>query len=642
MNLLVDWIPDYLLSALGWTLVHSIWQMILVAGLLWLGLKLFKSKGPAFNYNLSLGALLLTVLLVTVTFVDQVQNETTQATLIANFQPRFQGTNPTSGVETPVYQAIIAQTTDLIESNIPLLVNFWFFGAILFMFRLIANLAAIRNLRQASHPVVDFELEKSFYRLLGKINLPSNIQLRIGRQGTLPMTFGFLKPVVLIPSALIFHLSPQQLEAILAHELAHVKRNDYLINLIQSSLEVLFFYHPCFWWMSQTIKELRENAADDLVVKSGVAPDTLAFALAEVLNFANQPQTELALAAAKKRNPTLQRIKRILGHPAQTYPQNPIISIPMILTLMISLGLVASAGQETPEPRGTVEPLVALQMPEVDIPMSLADTVIRKSSKKTEVIEDKEGKTSKSIIWETDGNRVIELDPDESWEFVTEGDGNVIVINGDTIKTSGKNMFFFNGEGFDIPDVPELDLPEPPTFEGMGVPPFEMQEFMVPIPSMDPADMTPMIFEFDGMDGAFFAMPDTAMTDQEKEAWAKEMEKKSEVWAKKMEERAKKWEKEMAPKMKELEERMKVWQEENEPKMKEFQKKMEEWQKAQEPKMKEFQEKMKAWQEEQQPKIEEFQRKMEVWQKENAAKMEELVEKLQKEAEANQKESKKN
>lgn len=642
MNLLVDWIPDYLLSALGWTLVHSIWQMILVAGLLWLGLKLFKSKGPAFTYNLSLGAMLLTVLLVTVTFVHQVQNQTTQATLIANFQPGFQASNPALGVETPVYQAIISRTTNLIESNIPLLVNFWFFGAILFMFRLAANLAAIRNLRQASHPVVDFELEKSFYRLLGKLNLPSDIQFRIGKQGTLPMTFGFLKPIVLIPSALILHLSPQQLEAILAHELAHVKRNDYLINLIQSSLEVLFFYHPCFWWMSQTIKELRENAADDLVVKSGVAPDTLAFALAEVLNFAKQPQTELALAAAKKRNPTLQRIKRILGHPAQTYPQNPIISIPMILTLMISLGLVASAGQETPEPRGTVEPLVALQMPEVDIPMSLSDTVIRKTSKKTEVIEDKNGKTAKTIIWETDGNGVIELDADESWEFITEGDGNVIVINGDTVKTSGKNMVFFNGEEFDMSDMPEIELPEPPSFEGMGVPPFEMQEFMAPIPSMDLADMAPMIFEFDGMDGAFFAMPDTAMTDQEKEVWAKEIEKKSEEWAKKMEERAKKWEEEMGPKMKEFEEKMKAWQEENEPRMKEFQKKMEEWQRAQEPKMKEFQEKMKVWQEEQQPKIEEFQRKMEIWQKENAAKMEELVEKLHREAEANQKESKKN
>ncbi|MHA7129873.1 M56 family metallopeptidase [Algoriphagus namhaensis] len=638
MNILDEWIPDHLLSALGWTLVHSIWQLVLLSVVLWLALKVARTKGPAFSYNLSLLGMASAVLLVLGTFVYQLQKPAA-ATRVPGVFTQSLPAAPTelhTGQQMELF-SLVDSFSGWIDSNIPLLVNLWFIGALLFTIRLATNLAGIRDLRLSSHVAKDFELEKSFYRLLGKMNLPSTIQLRIGNKASSPLTFGFLKPIVLLPAGLLFHLSPAHLEAILAHELAHIKRHDYLVNLIQSSLEVIFFYHPCFWWMSETVKELRENAADDLVVRSGIAPDTLAFALAEVVNFAKQPQSDLALAAAKKRNPTLQRIKRILGHPAQTYPQNPIISIPMILTLCISLGLVASAGQDAPEREGSVEPLISLSLPEVDIPHSDKDTVRTRSSKKVEVVQDQNGNTSKTIVWETDD--AADLDGAEIWTYLNEDDANVIVINGDTLKSGGKNVFFFNGEEFSMPQLPVLDLPPAPSFEGMDVPPFAMEEFMAPMP---PLAMAPMpSIPFDGFDRDFFASMDTTMTKEEREAWQKDIEKKSEAWAKKMEEQAKKWEEEMAPKMKEFEEKIKAWQEANEPKIKEFQKKMEEWQKAQEPKMKEFQEKMKIWQEEQQPKFEEFQRKMEVWQKENAAKMEELVERLHQEAEAQEKETKK-
>lgn len=652
MNLLNEWLPEQLLSALGWTLVHSLWQMVLVAGLLWLGLKLFKSKGPAFNYNLSLGAMGLTVLLVIVTFIYQVQDGVTQTTLFANFQSDLQDSAPLVGAETTTFQSLIGQATNLIESNIPLLVNFWFFGAILFMFRLTANLAAIRNLRQVSDPVEDFELEKSFYRLLGKLDLPSHIQLRIGQQGTSPMTFGFLKPVVLIPAALILHLSPAQLEAILAHELAHVKRQDYLINMIQSSLEVVFFYHPSFWWMSQTIKELRENAADDMVVKSGISPDVLAYGLAEVLNFAKQPTTDLALTASRKRNPTLQRIKRILGHPAQTYPQNPIISIPMLVTLLLSAGLMASAQQDVPVILENVKPLVVIEIKEkidevleiheqIDLNLDLntdvellIDTVIEQNVIAERLVSEvQDVKKDNVFVYDMEG---VENEFDLATKFTFFTSGDTLISGKDTIIFSGKNSFNFeSGPNFDFETMPTLELPDAPEFDID----FGPMPAMGAMPPMPPLEMEQGMFEFDGMDMGYFVMSDTTLTEKEREEWIKEMEEKSAKWAEKMEQNAAKWEKEMGPKMKEFEEKMKAWQEANEPKMKALQEKMEEWQKAQEPKMKEFQEKMKAWQEEQQPKMEEFQRKMEIWQKENGAKMEELVEKLQQEAEQAQKEA---
>jgi beta-lactamase regulating signal transducer with metallopeptidase domain len=605
MNLLNDWISEKLLYAIGWALVHSIWQLVVIASLLWMLLKVFNNQRSSVKHTFGMVALGISVLFSCGTFLYELSifHPTELAERVDLSKITLQQLNVPAYLDEP---SLWSTAFNWIELQLPLLVNFWFFGAMLFLFRLFNSLSEIRILRKTSSESADFEVEKSFYKLMGKMEISKKVSLRLSSIGSSPITFGFFKPVIIIPAALIFQLSTTQLEAIIAHELAHVKRNDYLANLFQTMLEVLFFYHPCYWWINQTVKELRENAADDLAVSVGIVPKELAFGLAEVINFAQQNPPQLALAAGEKRNPTLQRIKRILGHPAQTYPQNSIISIPMLLILLLSAGLMASAQQDVQnlaiDARPMMEDLEQIEMPE---PL-LNDTIIKQSER--------------HVITNTEGDQTIHY----------QMRGDTLIMDGDTVVLTDKNRHLFEvPPDLDLGNTPELELPETPVFpEEFGqIPPFpegyliEMPEF--PMDAMPPID--PFIFPTDSINQGMFFFPDTInMTNSEKDTWVKNFEKQSEEWAKKSEEWAAKWTDQEG----DFQLKMEEWEKKMGPKMKQFETKMQEWQKAQEPKMKEFEAKMKAWEKDNQPKIEEFQRKMDIWQKENAIKMVEFQKKL--------------
>jgi len=650
MKILIDWIPDNLLQALGWTLVHSLWQLVLIASLLWVVMKVLHRARPAVKYGMAVGALTLSLVVFVGTFVYEYQPAGSSAPMVSSADLQRILANPSLLQAEVGIESGIDRASFWIEQNIPLLVNFWFLGALLFLFRLVNSLSEIRSLRKSSSPVADFQLQKVLYRLAGKMGIDGEVQLRVSTFGASPLTFGTLKPVILFPAGLLFQLSPAQLEAIVAHELAHVKRNDYLVNLLLSGLEVLFFFHPCYWWMNTTVKELRENAADDLVMKAGIEPKTLATSLAEVLNFAKQNPPELALAAGKNRNPTLQRIKRILGYPSQNYPQTPIISIPMLLTLFLSVGLMASAQQDAPSHTGPVNSKTPVVGVEPAFSVFTAQDTIKKSKQS-------EPKAPAA----TDGNHTMVFTNDEGETYRIQGD--LLISGGDTVKLSPKaKAALDNLQAFDYENMPKPDMPMAPVFPAdialAPIPAFDFamtMPVMAPIPPMAPMDMTtfpmpamdfvmPVMpamdmnfdFEFDQNLAPFnFSFDTTKMSKEEKEKWAKEMDASAKEWAKKAEEAAKEWEKNSAeweakfekdfePKLKEFEAKMEEWQAANGPKMKEFEARMEEWQAANGPKMEEFEAKMQEWQAANGPKMEEFEQKMKEWEAAQGPKMKEF------------------
>ena len=133
-----------------------------------------------------------------------------------------------------------------------------------------------------------------------------------------PTLVGWVKPVVLLPAAALAGLTAVQLEAILAHELAHVRRHDYLVNLLQSIVETLLFYHPAVWWVSAEVRAEREHCCDDLAI--AVCGDRLVYvsALAELTSIERQV---FALAATD--GSLLTRVRRILGQPAPARRELP-------------------------------------------------------------------------------------------------------------------------------------------------------------------------------------------------------------------------------------------------------------------------------------------------------------------------------
>ncbi len=642
-----DWISDKLLHALGWTLVHSIWQLLLVAGVLWLALKLARKASPALTYGLGVGALLISFLATFATFIYLWTRP--EGILIL---PGDQ-VNSSPSVD---WEGWLAQVIFWTEQNLSLVVNFWFFGAILFLFRLFAQLTEVRNLRKNSHPFENLEIQTLTDRLVNSLGIRRKIEIRTTERAHSPVTFGVLTPVILLPAALIFQLSPAHLEAVIAHELAHVKRNDYLSNLLLSTLEVLFFFHPCYWWMSQTVKELRESAADELALKAGISSKDLANALAEVLQFASQHPPELSLAAGKKRNPTLLRIKRMLGYPTENYPQTPLISIPMVLTLLLCAGLVASAPQDPAPMRASFE-----QNSELSGLVYLQDTT-RKSGMDSAM----------TMLVQSNQEMDLTLTLDDGKTYLIKG--GKLIHGGDTVLLSPKakaaleklSSLQMKGERLPpmapMPPMPAMaPMPSMPGMNPMAAMP-EMPP-MAPMPPMPPmAPMAPMTgfeippvpmvgfevpsFDFMAMEGfpiqVLEGIPSlgdtTKMSKAEKEKWRKSVQERAENWSKEFEMKAQEWEekfqKEFAPKLKEFESKMKDWEKEKEPRMKEFESKMKAWEESQGPKLKEFEQKIKEWELANKPKMEEFQKRMDVWQKEQQARIREfqllLQEELQK------------
>jgi hypothetical protein len=527
-------------------------------------------------------------------------------------------------------------------------VNFWLFGAILFLFRLISQFAEIRNLRKTSLPFENLEIQTLTDRLVATLGISRKIEIRTTGKAHSPLTFGVMTPVILLPIALVFQLSPAHLEAVIAHELAHVKRNDYLSNLLLSTLEVLFFFHPCYWWMSQTVKELRENAADELALKAGISSTDLANALAEVLQFASQNSPELSLAAGKKRNPTLLRIKRMLGYPTENYPQTPLISIPMVLTLFLCAGLVASAPQDPASMKASFK-----QNPELSDLVYLQDTTRNTGND-----------SSRTTLIQSSQEMDFTLTLDDGKTYLIKG--GKLIHGGDTVLLSPKAKAAL--EKLTSRRVEGVQMPAMAPMAPMPVmPPMAPMPPMSEIPPMAIMPLAPMtgfeipsfpLMQVEGfpihvLEGVFFQGDTTKMSKNEKEKWQKSAQDRAENWAKEAEIKAKEaemkakeweakwkeneakrqekiaqWEEkfhnEFAPKLKEFEAKMKEWEKANEPRMKEFESKMKAWEESQGPKWKDWEEKIKQWELANKPRMEEFQKRMEVWQKEQQARIQEL------------------
>jgi beta-lactamase regulating signal transducer with metallopeptidase domain len=636
---MTDWISDKLLHALGWTLVHSIWQLLVVAGILWLALKVARKASPALTYGMAVGALMLSFLATLATFLYL----WTRPEEVLSLSVDSVNSSPSMD-----WEGLLAQGIFWTEQNLSLVVNFWLFGAILFLFRLISQFAEIRNLRKTSLPFENLVIQTLTDRLVATLGISRKIEIRTTGKAHSPLTFGVMTPVILLPIALVFQLSPAHLEAVIAHELAHVKRNDYLSNLLLSTLEVLFFFHPCYWWMSQSVKELRENAADELALKAGISSADLANALAEVLQFASQHPPELSLAAGKKRNPTLLRIKRMLGYPTENYPQTPLISIPMVLTLLLCAGLVASAPQDTAPMRASFE-----QNSERSDLVYLQDTTRNTGND-----------SSRTTLIQSSQEMDFTLTLDDGKTYLIKG--GKLIHGGDTVLLSPKAKAAL--EKLTSRRVEGVQMPAMAPMAPMPVmPPMAPMPPMSEIPPMAIMPLAPMtgfeipsfpLMQVEGfpihvLEGVFFQGDTTKMSKNEKEKWQKSAQDRAENWAKEAEIKAKEaemkakeweakwkeneakrqekiaqWEEkfhnEFAPKLKEFEAKMKEWEKANEPRMKEFESKMKAWEESQGPKWKDWEEKIKQWELANKPRMEEFQKRMEVWQKEQQARIQEL------------------
>lgn len=300
---------------LGWTLIHSLWQGSLIAILLAMSLKLFKIRAARLRYTLALVALLLIPGLSVLTVMsDWVQPNLSSYESAVLFSPSATATLSPSdhlSVEASsvsIWSSISALNWHAVISWLPLI---WLPGVLFFSLRSIGGIWYAQRIRKWGSSASISPWQTKIEELSHYLGIRRTPELKITRLLQTPVVIGHIRPVILIPFSMITGLNPKQIEAILAHELAHIYRNDYLVNMLQTGIESLFFYHPAVWWISGLIRTEREHCCDDIAVQLSDNPFEYAQALAELeASYLSTPTAALALDGHGK--PLLRRIQRLL------------------------------------------------------------------------------------------------------------------------------------------------------------------------------------------------------------------------------------------------------------------------------------------------------------------------------------------
>lgn len=310
MKKLTDIINYNISSALGWTLIHAIWQGLAI--LLIFSVLSYFFKSSQSRYRLGIGALALQFLSAVATFavvykpLSKFENLAKNNVDFTNFLSQTTNFN-FKQAELSFWQKIQL----FLQSNLDLFVTFWFIGTSLLLMRLLVGFVYVRQLKTQHNRSVTADIQHLMDNLLSKVQMSASIKLLESSLAKVPMTIGWIKPIILLPIGMASGLTTRQLEAILAHELAHIKRYDYLVNIFQNVVEILFFFHPATWFISGKIRDERENCCDDFAVEICGDSMVLAKALTQVASYQQQPQ--LAMAFGAKRQTFMDRIKRIIG-----------------------------------------------------------------------------------------------------------------------------------------------------------------------------------------------------------------------------------------------------------------------------------------------------------------------------------------
>jgi len=224
----------------------------------------------------------------------------------------------------------------------------WLGGVILVSVRHLGGWVGVQRLRRVGTTKVGPDLSDRARQLMDRMKISRPVRILQSSLAELPIVVGWLRPVVLLPASLLMGLSPKQLEAILAHELAHVRRYDYLVNLLQTAVETLLFYHPAVWWLSRRIRIEREHCCDDVAVAICGNKVDYAEALAAV-----EQRRAAALAMAVgghgRVGSALGRVRRVLGISAEDRLRwtQAIGGSVAVLLLIVALVSYMAAASET-------------------------------------------------------------------------------------------------------------------------------------------------------------------------------------------------------------------------------------------------------------------------------------------------------
>lgn len=303
-------------EAIGWALLHLLWQGAVVAAILAATLALLERRSANVRYVVSCGALALLLVLGVATAVREYEPpvRTTSSQLVA-VDGRQAESLPYTITEIAPSAPIAFGTRVLTAAReaLPRVVLVWLIGVALLSSRLLMTWLRTQRLARNAARAANDEWHRIVGQLAHAMRLRRAVKLVESAAVEVPAVIGWLRPIVLLPASTLTGLAPKQIEMVLAHELAHIRRHDFVVNLLQAVVETLMFYHPAVWWMSNRVRVERENCCDDLAV--AVCGDAIQYARA-LARLEELRAPEIAMAA--NGGALLTRIRRIAGARAES------------------------------------------------------------------------------------------------------------------------------------------------------------------------------------------------------------------------------------------------------------------------------------------------------------------------------------
>lgn len=312
--------------ALGWTVIHSLWQafiITLITGVLLIALQQKASKVRYMIAHSGLWAILAAALITFCIYYDFSRSPSGLVVI-----PEIENLPTTLFVENTVSEDIASVSPlafswqgfkNYCNNNMYIIVTLWFMGVVAFLMKILGSISYVYYLRNRMNFPADEYWQETLDGLRQKIKLSQYVELVESALVRSPIVVGHLKPMILFPIGAINRLSNHEVEAILAHELAHVLRHDYLFNILQNVIEALFYFHPAVWWLSSQIRTERENCCDDVAISICGNAVTYAKSLVSVQEMAfYSPQLAMAFAGNSRKKQLLLRVQRILNQPKST------------------------------------------------------------------------------------------------------------------------------------------------------------------------------------------------------------------------------------------------------------------------------------------------------------------------------------
>ena len=309
MNLIGNLLSDLGVSTIGWTLIHSLWQGTVLALVFALLMVLLKRSRPAIRYLTGVAVLCLMLVTTVVTAGLVYQAETARVTAGTAFAGGTTGSALEAGGD------FWLRVKVAFDHSLPLIVSIWFLGALFFFLKFVSGILVNQRLRHHHTREVSDYWKARMGQLARKVRVRCRVVMRESFIARIPMVIGHLKPVILFPVGMLAQIPPGQVETLIVHELAHILRRDYLVNVFQNCMDILYFYHPGIRWISSQIRSEREHCCDDLTVAALQDRMTYARALTRVGEKALGAGGDLAVAASGNSLKLFKRIRRL-------YPMN--------------------------------------------------------------------------------------------------------------------------------------------------------------------------------------------------------------------------------------------------------------------------------------------------------------------------------